>query len=212
MIVDASADWAAWVQAVGTIAAVLGAAWVAAGDARAARRRDERQRTEAQEHAAQAKHASRLAAYNLAILAVERLKELHALLQDDARRERVVRMSPSRTLIVTETMLAAFPLQSLEDAPSMVAFSYFPGLLATAAEVYGNLETEIRACDDDADRRKAVFETFAEDIARHERVGRRRLTELKAALKIEDPAIALEHVVIDAAPRAKPHYPHRAKP
>jgi hypothetical protein len=100
-------------------------------------------------------------------------------------------------------MLAAFPIQSLEDAPAMVAFSYFPGLLATAAEVYGNLEEEIRACDDDQDKRKAIFEKFADDIVRHERVGRRRLGELKAALKIEDPAVALTQLPIEMGSHAK---------
>ncbi len=186
MIVDVSADWAAWVQAVGTIAAVAGAAWVAAGDARAARRREEQQRIQAEARALQAHQATRTAALNLAILAVERLKELHALLRDDARRERITRVSFSRSLLVTESMLAAFPLQSLEDAAAMVAFSYFPGLLATAAEVYGNLEAEIRACNSDEIRRRAVFDTYAEDMAHHERSGHRRLNELKAALHLVD--------------------------
>jgi hypothetical protein len=35
-------ETAAWVEAIGAIAAVIGASWVAASDSRAARRREER--------------------------------------------------------------------------------------------------------------------------------------------------------------------------
>jgi hypothetical protein len=35
-------------------------------------------------------------------------------------------------------MLTAFPIQSLGDAPAMVAFSHFPAALATVAEIYVN--------------------------------------------------------------------------
>lgn len=98
---DASADWAAWVQAFGTIAAVLGAAWPAARDARETRRREEQQLRQADLRAAQALRASRAAALNLALLAIERVRELHALLRDEARRDRISWGAPSRTLLVT---------------------------------------------------------------------------------------------------------------
>lgn len=181
---DASADWAAWVQAFGTIAAVLGAAWIAARDAREARRREEQQLRRSELRGAEALHASRTAALNLAILAIERVRELHVLLRDEARRDRIAWGAPSRTLLVTESMLAAFPIQSLEDADAMVAFSYFPGLLATAAEVYARLEAEIRGAGEQD--RVAIYADFAEQMARIERAAHRRLGQLKTALKIED--------------------------
>ncbi len=137
---DVWVDASAWVQAVGTIAAVVGAAWVAAGKSRAARLREEADRRAAAERETKALTASRTAAMNLAILAVTQIHDLHALLKDEARRGRVQRVSPSRTLETNERLLTAFPIQSLNDADAMVAFAFFPGALATAAEIYANLE------------------------------------------------------------------------
>ncbi|HXQ12276.1 MAG TPA: hypothetical protein VN805_14870 [Caulobacteraceae bacterium] len=133
-LADVWYDASAWVQAIGTIAAVVGAAWVAAGESRAARLREEADRQAAAEREAKALAASRTAAMNLAILAVTQIHDLHALLKDEARRSRVQRVSPSRTLETNERLLTAFPIQSLNDADAMVAFAFFPGALATAAE------------------------------------------------------------------------------
>ena len=73
-------------------------------------------------------------------------------------------MSPSRTLLATENMLTAYPVQSLADAPAMVEFCRFPAALATAAEVYANLETAVRAADEPD--RAAIFEESRKVISR----------------------------------------------
>jgi hypothetical protein len=66
-------------------------------------------------------------------------------LVDEAWRGRVTRVSASRALLATERMLTSFPIQSLGDAPAMLEFSRFPASLATAAEIYENLESAVRA-------------------------------------------------------------------
>ena len=173
-------DVAAWVQAVGTVAAVVGAAWVAAGESRAARRREESVRREAAAREDKALAASQTAALNLAILAATQIHELHNLLRDETRRGRVARVSPSRTLATNERLLTAFPIQSLNDADAMVAFAYFPGALSMAEEVYANLEAAVRAAEDSD--RAAIFTEYDRQMARIDRTARERLAALKAAL------------------------------
>jgi len=75
---------AAWVQAIGTIAAVIGSAWVANAGSRAARR-----------NAEDAKIASKTAALNLAILAHTHVHQLSQLLRDEARRGRLNHILPA---------------------------------------------------------------------------------------------------------------------
>ena len=170
---------AAWVQAIGTIAAVIGSAWFAARDSRAARRQAE-----------DAKMASKTAALNLAILAYTHVRQLHQLLQDEARRGRLNHISPSRTFLAQQQMLTGFPIESLEDPDAMVAFSFFPGALSMAADLYAHLEEAVRAeADDDP---VEVFVHYAEQLAVIEELLRERLEELKAALKLPDSASA-EH-------------------
>lgn len=137
---SASSQAAAWVEAIGTIVALLGAAWVAAGESRATRQREERGRLEGLQREARQVLATKTAALNLAILAATQIHDLHVRLRDEAWQGRVARVSASRALLATERMLTTFPIQSLGDAPAMVAFSEFPTSLATAAEVYANLE------------------------------------------------------------------------
>ena len=173
-------DIAAWVQAFGTIAAVAGAAWVAAAESRASRKREERLGEEARERETHALVAAKTAALNLAILASTHIHDLHVLLRDEARRGRVARMSPSRTVLATESLLIAFPIQTLSEAAPMVAFAYFPGALATAAEIYANLEAAIRAAKHDA--RPAIYGEFAEQMAQLDSSTKRRLQELEVAL------------------------------
>jgi hypothetical protein len=177
-------DAAAWVQAIGTIAAVAGAAWVAARESRVARRREERDRLEAIERETHALVAAKTAALNLAILATTQIHELLVLLRDERRRGRVVRVSPSRTLATDERLLTAFPIQSLNDAESMVAFSYFPGALAMAAEVYANLEAAVRASD--GDKQGAIFTEYANQMARLDETARARLADFKRALQLPE--------------------------
>jgi hypothetical protein len=170
---------AAWVQAIGTIAAVIGSAWFAARDSRAARRQAE-----------DAKIAAKTAALNLAILAYTHVRQLHQLLQDEARRGRLNHISPSRTFLAQQQMLTGFPIESLEDPDAMVAFSFFPGALSMAADLYAHLEEAVRAeADDDP---VEVFVHYAEQLAVIEELLRERLEELKAALKLPDSASA-EH-------------------
>jgi hypothetical protein len=178
-------DASAWVQAVGTIAAVVGAAWIAAGESRAARLREDVDRRAAAEREAKALAASRTAAMNLAILAVTQIHDLHNLLKDEARRGRVQRVSPSRTLETNERLLTAFPIQSLNDADAMVAFAFFPGALATAAEIYANLETAVRASDSDEESREEVFGEFARQMGQLDRTAQRRCRELRESLELD---------------------------
>jgi hypothetical protein len=114
---------AAWVEAVGAIAAVVGSGWVAASESRATRRREERADAEARKKEERTALATQTAALNLAILASTQIHDLHVLLKDEAWRGRVTRVSPSHVLLGTERMLTAFPIQSLGDAPAMVEFS-----------------------------------------------------------------------------------------
>jgi Skp family chaperone for outer membrane proteins len=178
-----SSQVAAWVEAIGAIAAVVGSGWVAAGESRAARLREERARRDAEHKEARAALATKTAALNLAILAATQIHDLHVLLRDDAWRGRVARVSPSRALLATESMLTSFPLQSLPDAPSMVAFSRFPAALATAAEVYANLETAVRAAHVDA--RGAIFTEYDKQMERLDSSVKRQLQDLSSALDLK---------------------------
>lgn len=189
---------AAWVQAIGTIAAVIGSAWFAARDSRAARRSAE-----------DAKVAAKTAALNLAILAHTHLRQLHQLLRDEARRGRLNHISPSRTFVTQQQMLTAFPIQSLEDPDAMVAFSFFPGALSMAAELYAHLEEAVRA--DEEDDPVEVFTHYADQMATIEDLLAERLKELKTALKLPDSASA-EHRALMLNPLrrlAKPRHPAR---
>ena len=185
---DVWSDASAWVQAVGTIAAVVGAAWVAARESRESRVREEADRKAAAEREAKALGASRTAAMNLAILAITQIHDLHNLLKDEARRGRVQRVSPSRILETNERLLTAFPIQSLNDADAMVAFAFFPGALATAAEIYANLEAAVRAADDAS--REEVFSDFARQMAQLDRTAQRRCRELRESLGLDGETVA----------------------
>lgn len=183
---DSSTFWynaAAWVQAIGTIAAVIGSAWLAAGKSRAARRRDR-----------EAKIASKTAALNLAILAHTHVRNLLQLLRDEARRGRLNHISPSRSFATNQQLLLGFPIQSLDDPDAMVAFAFFPGALAMAADIYGHLEEAVRAAEDDDP--VDVFEHYAGQMGAIEEMLTERLAELKAVLNLPD-AIGAGH---DVAP------------
>jgi len=175
---------AAWVEAVGAIAAVIGSGWVAASDSRATRRREERLEAEAVRKEERTELATRTAALNLAILASTQIHDLNVLLKDEAWRGRVARVSPSHVLLGTERMLTAFPIQSLADAPAMVEFSRFPASLATAAEVYANLETAVRSAAE-ADR-GAIFATYQRQMERVDISTSHQLTALRQALLFGD--------------------------
>jgi len=79
-------ETAAWVEAIGAIAAVIGSGWVAASDSRAARRREERAGVAANKKEAQVALATKTAALNLAILAATQINDLHVQLKDEAWR------------------------------------------------------------------------------------------------------------------------------
>ena len=81
-------------------------------------------------------------------------------------------------------MLTGFPLQSLEDAPAMMAFSRFPAALATAAEIYVNLETAVRAAAE-ADR-GAIFERYYAQMERLDSTAKRQLGILRKSLNLQD--------------------------
>jgi len=192
---DVWMELAAWVEAVGTIAAVVGAAWIAARESRWARLREEAVRAEASERERRSRDATKTAALNLAILAATQIHDLHLLLRDEVRRGRVTRVSPSRTLVSSERLLTTFPIQSLPEAEAMVAFSRFPGALATAAEIYANLESEVRAAPEV--ERSQVFATYAKQMARLDRASQKRLVEFRRALGFEA-AAAVEPATDDA--------------
>jgi hypothetical protein len=185
---------AAWVEAIGAIAAVVGAGWVAANDSRAARLREERAAAAAVQKDARAERATRTAALNLAILASTQIHDLHVRLADDAWRGRVARVSPSHALLATERMLTAFPIQSLAQAAAMVEFSRFPASLATAAEVYANLELAVRAAPE-ADR-AAIFDASNEQMARLDQTTSRRLAAFAITLDLN---LAKMTKLVDAA-------------
>jgi len=180
---SASSQIAAWVEAVGAIAAVIGAAWIAARDSRATRRREEMAIDQAQRREDRAALATKTAALNLAILATTQIHDLHILLRDETWQGRLARVSPSRALLATERMLTAFPIQSLGDAPSMVAFSRFPASLATAAEIYANLETAVRAAP--AAEHPAIFIEYTGQMKRTDEVAEQRLGDLRRVLGFE---------------------------
>jgi hypothetical protein len=180
-MLDVWNDTAAWVQAVGTVAAVLGAAWVAQGESRKSRQREEQAREEALEREQRAQRATRIAALNLAILAATQIRELHALLRDETRRGRLARVSPSLALGANERQLIAFPIQSLNDADAMVAFAYFPGALAMASEVYANLEDAVRSAAND-EARAQIFAEYDHLVANLDRSAHQHLAALKQAL------------------------------
>ena len=179
---------AAWVEAVGAIAAVIGSGWVASRTSRATLRREERAIAEASDREARAALATRTAALNLAILAATQIHDLHVLLQDEAWRGRVARVSASRGLTATEHMLVAFPIQSLADAPAMVEFCRFPAYLATAAEIYENLETAVRAAS--AAERPAIFEIYNTQMERTDLSASRQLTALRKALGLAEAPVS----------------------
>jgi hypothetical protein len=103
-------ETAAWVEAIGAIAAVIGAGWVAASDSRAARRREERAQAAALLKEEKMALATRTAALNLAILASTQITDLHIQLKNEVWRGRVARVSASRALLATERMLTGFPI------------------------------------------------------------------------------------------------------
>lgn len=178
-----SSQIAAWVEAIGAIAAVIGAGWVAASDSRATRRREERSEAAALRKEERTALATRTAALNLAILASTQITDLHVQLKNEAWRGRVTRVSASRALLTTERMLTAFPLQSLGNAPAMVEFSRFPASLAIASEVYANLEKAVRAADE-ADR-GAIFDQYNMQMERLDESTKRQLDALRKSLNLD---------------------------
>lgn len=178
---------AAWVEAIGAIAAVIGSGRVAARESRAARQREERADAAAVLKEARDVRATKTAALNLAILATTQIHDLHDRLVDQAWRGRVTRVSASRALLATERMLTSFPIQSLTDSTAMVEFSRFPASLATAAEIYANLEAAVRAAKE-ADR-GAMFDASNEQMARLDQATSRQLAALAKSLGLEIAAL-----------------------
>ena len=186
---------AAWVEAIGAIIAVVGAGRVAARDSLAARAREERADAALARKEEREFLATRTAALNLAILARTQIHDLHVLLADDAWRGRVTRVSASRALLATERMLTTFPIQSLAGATAMVEFSRFPGALVTAAEIYANLETAVRAAPEA--ERGAIFTASDQQMARLDKATSRQLGALAKALGLD---VAKASGPADAAP------------
>ena len=65
----------------------------------------------------------------------------------------------------------------------MVEFSRFPASLATAAEIYANLETAVRAAEESG--RAAIFDASNQQMARLDSSAQRQLSALKKALGLE---------------------------
>jgi hypothetical protein len=196
-------ETAARVEAIGAISAVIGAAWVAASESRASRRREDRAHQEGLRKEERAILATKTAALNLAILAATQIHDVNIALRDEAWRGRITRVSPSLTLLATEHMLIAFPIQSPADAASMVEFSRFPSALATAAEVYANLETAVRAAA--PAQHAAIFAAYMEQMERVDGMAKRALSGLRNALRFgpgetPDVAAALEPPVTALPP------------
>ena len=190
---------AAWVEAVGAIAAVIGAGWVAASESRATRGRESRAEASVLRREARLELATRTAALNLAILAATQIHDVHVRLKDESWRGFVTRISASRALLATEHMLTSFPIQSLGDASAMVEFSRFPASLAIAAEIYVNLETAVRAASESD--RAALFEASNKQMERLDVAAKRQLTALRKSLRLEASVNrAVESVAVHSAP------------
>jgi hypothetical protein len=189
---DAPSIWmelAAWVEAIGAIAAVIAAGRLGAHESQAARQREERAEAAATLREKRSILATKSAALNLAILASTQIHDLHELLVDQAWRGRVTRVSASRALLATERMLTAFPIQSLTDARAMVEFSRFPASLATAAEIYENLETAVRAAKESD--RGVLFDASNEQMARLDKSTRLQLAALAKTLGLDATELSL---------------------
>lgn len=184
MTASAWSDAAAWVQAVGTICAVIGAAWIAAADARSSREREEHVRSELARREQRERREVKAAARNLAILASTQIEDLNLLLRDEARRGRLAHVSPSRGLMATERLLTSYAVQKLDDAQAMVAFARFPNLLASAEEICANLEVAIRAAEEPA--HADLFADYADQMARLGEIAKQRLAELEQVLDLEE--------------------------
>jgi hypothetical protein len=65
----------------------------------------------------------------------------------------------------------------------MVAFSRCPAALATAAEIYVNLETAVRAAAE-ADR-NAIFDKYNKQMERLDSSAKRELVSLRKSLNLE---------------------------
>jgi len=176
-------ELAAWVEAIGAIAAIIASGRLGALESRAARQREEHAEAAAILKEQRGILATKTAALNLAILASTQVHDLHDLLVDQAWRGRVTRISASRALLATERMLTAFPIQSLTDAKTMVEFSRFPASLATAAEIYANLETAVRAAKEPD--RAALFDASNEQMARLDKSTRLQLAALAKSLGLD---------------------------
>lgn len=176
-------ELAAWVEAIGAIAAIIASGRLGALESRAARQREENAEAAAILKEQRGILATKTAALNLAILASTQVHDLHDLLVDQAWRGRVTRISASRALLATERMLTAFPIQSLTDAKTMVEFSRFPASLATAAEIYAKLETAVRAAKEPD--RAALFDASNEQMARLDKSTRLQLAALAKSLGLD---------------------------
>jgi hypothetical protein len=178
-----SSQIAAWVEAIGAIAAVIGAGWVAASGSRATRRREERSEAAVLRKEERTALATRTAALNLAILASIQITDLHVQLKNEAWRGRATRVSASRALLTTERMPTAFPLQSLGNASAMVEFSRFPASLAIACEACANLETAVRAAAEV--NRDTIFGQYNKQMERLDESTKHQFDVLRQSLNLE---------------------------
>lgn len=176
-------ELAAWVESIGAIAAVIASGRLGARESQAARQHEERAEAAAILKERRSILATKTAALNLAILASTQIHDLHDLLVDQAWRGRVTRISASRAILATERMLTAFPIQSLTDARAMVEFSRFPTSLATAAEIYENLEAAVRAVKE-ADR-GVLFDASNLQMARLDKATSLQLAALAKSLGLD---------------------------
>jgi hypothetical protein len=74
----------------------------------------------------------------------------------------------------------------------MVEFSRFPASLATAAEIYGNLESAVRAAAESD--RAVIFDASNQQMARLDTSAQHQLTALRKALELQ---------VVEARPPGK---------
>jgi hypothetical protein len=190
---------AAWVQAIGTIAAVVGSAWLAASGTRAARRRAE-----------EARMGAKTAALNLAIMAYRHVNEMQVLLRDETHRARLHHFSPSRTFLSHQQMLIGFPIESLEDSDAMVAFAFFPGGLALAADIYSRLEEAVRLAE--GGDLAEVHAPYALQLALVEERLEVHLEQLRSALKLPDGVAAGQGAPPHARRRVAAQHDSAARP
>lgn len=119
------ASVAAWIQAIGSVGAIAGAAWIAGGQSREARAREERDRLADAEAARQAQQTKTLVCSRLVSVFRVKVQALFERLCEhaDAGEAPRVGLMVGRGFEVAFKNLAAFPMSELTNDRAVMAFA-----------------------------------------------------------------------------------------